>query len=75
MGENPSVGNTQEAATEFPPAIGRVANRELAAHGFTSYADLTRVTADELLAIHGIGPKAVRILGEELARRGLDFRP
>jgi predicted flap endonuclease-1-like 5' DNA nuclease len=59
--------------TEFPHAIGRVAKRELAAHGFTRYAHLTRTTPQDLLVIHGIGPKAVRILGEELASRGLSF--
>lgn len=58
---------------EFPSEIGRVATRELAARGFTRYDDLRRVTPMELLAIHGIGPKAVRILGEELAARGLGW--
>lgn len=61
----------QGRATLFPPRIGRVADRELAANGFTQYADLQRTRPRELLAIHGIGPKAVRILGEELAARGL----
>lgn len=59
--------------TEFPHGIGKVARRELAHHGWTRYEQLTTVTRKELLAIHGIGPKAVRILGEELAARGLDF--
>lgn len=62
-----------EVRTEFPHGIGRVARRELAANGFTRYEQLTAVSGGELLAIHGIGPKAVRILGEELARRGLAF--
>jgi predicted flap endonuclease-1-like 5' DNA nuclease len=62
-----------EFGTEFPHGIGRVAKRALAANGFTRYGDLTRVSAEQLLAIHGIGPKAVRILGEELAARGLSF--
>jgi hypothetical protein len=31
------------------------------------------VSAKELLKIHGVGPKAVRILGEELATRALNF--
>jgi hypothetical protein len=31
-------------------------------------------TGEELLAIHGVGPKAVRILAEALAARGLAFR-
>ena len=62
-----------EFGTEFPHAVGRVAKRELAAHGFTRYEHLTRTTQKELLAIHGIGPKAVRILNAELAERDLSF--
>lgn len=66
---------TPDAAppTEFPHGIGKVATRELALNGYTTYEQLTRVPATELLAIHGIGPKAIRILGEELAARGLAF--
>ncbi|MFL6118816.1 hypothetical protein [Actinophytocola sp.] len=60
-------------ATEFPHGIGRVARRALALHGYTTYEQLTGVTTTLLLAMHGVGPKAVRILGEELAARGLDF--
>jgi predicted flap endonuclease-1-like 5' DNA nuclease len=59
--------------TEFPHGIGKVAKRELALNGYTTYEQLTHVTAKHLLAIHGIGPKAIRILGEELAARGLSF--
>ncbi|SDM61579.1 helix-hairpin-helix domain-containing protein [Allokutzneria albata] len=59
--------------TEFPRTIGKVATRELAANGYTTYDQLTRVSAEELLRIHGVGPKAVRILGEELAARGRSF--
>jgi predicted flap endonuclease-1-like 5' DNA nuclease len=58
---------------EFPHGIGKVARRELALNGYTRYEQLTGVTAAELLRIHGIGPKAIRILGEELAARGLSF--
>jgi hypothetical protein len=29
----------------------------------------------ELLALHGVGPKAVRILDAALAERGLSFAP
>lgn len=62
-----------EFGTEFPHAIGLVARRELAGNGLTRYVELTRVSRRELLAIHGVGPKAVRILGEELAARSLAF--
>lgn len=61
------------AETEFSQGIGKVARRELARNGFTTYEQLTRVTADNLLGLHGVGPKAIRILREELAARGLAF--
>jgi DNA-directed RNA polymerase alpha subunit len=59
--------------SELTPRIGKVARRELGNHGYRTYGDLTRVNARELLRIHGIGPKAIRILTEELAQRGLAF--
>jgi predicted flap endonuclease-1-like 5' DNA nuclease len=59
--------------TEFPHGIGKVARRELALNGYMTYEQLTHVSAKQLLAIHGIGPKAIRILGEELSARGLSF--
>ncbi|MFL1380196.1 MULTISPECIES: hypothetical protein [unclassified Nocardiopsis] len=67
--------NGQEGAppTEFPARMGKVAPRELAAHGYTRYEHLTRVTAEDLLKIHGVGPKAIRVLQEELDARGLSF--
>lgn len=66
---------TQDVAepTEFPPRIGKTARRELALNGYTRYDQLTSVTSAELLEIHGVGPKAIRILDEELAARGLSF--
>lgn len=60
--------------TEFSRTLGTVASRELALRGLTRYEQLTAVTEKELLSIHGVGPKAVRILREELQSRGLTFR-
>ncbi len=60
--------------SEFPPALGKVARRALALHGYTRYAQLTKVRAEDLAALHGVGPKAIRILREELGTRGLTFR-
>ena len=59
--------------SEFTPRIGKVATRELAVNGITTYEQLTSISAEELLAIHGVGPKAVHILAEELAARGQSF--
>jgi len=58
---------------ELTPRIGKVARRELALHDITTYSELAVKTEAELLAIHGVGPKAVRILAEELAARGQSF--
>ena len=61
------------SAAGLTPKIGKVATRQLASHGFTTYDQLTRVSEDELLSIHGVGPRAIRILGEELKNRGKSF--
>lgn len=61
------------ADTELTPQIGKVATRELGLHGITRYDQLAERSAGELLAIHGVGPKAIRILAEELAARGQSF--
>lgn len=61
------------AAGEFPPAISKPAMRALAGAGISSYGQLTAATAADLLQLHGVGPKAVRILRAELALRGLAF--
>lgn len=59
--------------SEFPPSLGNVARRELAVNGITSYEQLANLSRADLLAIHGVGPKAVRILAQELIDRGLRF--
>jgi hypothetical protein len=59
------------AESDLPKAIGKPATRALAGVGINSLKDLTGRTAAELLALHGVGPKAIRILTETLAERGL----
>lgn len=55
---------------DLPDAIGKTAARELAGAGITSLDRVAAHTRRDLLAIHGVGPKAVRILAEALADRG-----
>jgi hypothetical protein len=57
------------------PNIGSPARRALALEGITNLAQLTERSEKELLMLHGVGPKAIRILRETLAERGLSFRP
>lgn len=68
------MANPQRMApTEYPETLGKVARRGLATHGYTRFDQLTSVSARDLLQIHGVGPKAIRILEEELDARGLTF--
>ncbi|AIY00437.1 hypothetical protein ART_0838 [Arthrobacter sp. PAMC 25486] len=66
---DPSVA----ALTDFPHSIGKPATRALVGAGITRVEELTTRSDTELLALHGVGPKAIRILGEELASRGRAF--
>ena len=52
------------------PNIGAPATRALTAAGYTSLTQLVGVSANALTALHGVGPKAIRILREALAAEG-----
>jgi predicted flap endonuclease-1-like 5' DNA nuclease len=71
--EQEATGLTSQE-TEFPQSMGKVARRELAVNGLTTFAQVAERTERELLAIHGVGPKAIRILRDELHARGMSFR-
>lgn len=55
--------------------MGKVARRELALQGLTRLDQFDGVSESALLAIHGVGPKAIRLLREELESRGSALRP
>lgn len=59
----------------LPPTIGKPALRALALVGITGYRDLGRWSAAGLLALHGVGPKAVGILAAGLEARNSGFAP
>lgn len=60
---------------DLPDAVGKTAARELSLNGITSLEQVATHSRKELLAIHGVGPKAIAILGDALADRGLDYLP
>lgn len=73
MRQTPPIAPSTQ--NELPASIGKVARRELEAAGYTRYAQLNGTSRKKLLAIHGVGPKAIRLLDAELASRGLAFDP
>jgi DNA-directed RNA polymerase alpha subunit len=57
------------------PNIGSPARRALEHEGYTTLKQLTKLSEAKLLQMHGVGPKAVRILKETLKEKGLSFKP
>jgi hypothetical protein len=56
------------------PSIGAPATRALASIGVTRLDQLVDHSEDELLALHGFGTSALRILNEALGSEGLSLR-
>lgn len=56
------------------PKIGAPATRALAEIGVSQVEQLASYTEKELLAVHGVGPKAIRILRPVMAELGVTFR-
>jgi hypothetical protein len=54
----------------LPKALGAPAIRALVAAGYTSVEQLAGADATKLSALHGVGPRALRIIAEMLAERG-----
>jgi predicted flap endonuclease-1-like 5' DNA nuclease len=57
----------------LPSTIGAPATRALAAAGYTDLRQLSQVPAEELKRLHGVGPKALKLLQEALEQQGLSL--
>lgn len=57
----------------FPREIGQPATGALLAAGYSRLEQLTQATETKLKNLHGMGPKALRILRQTLERKGLSF--
>lgn len=59
--------------TGLPGNIGAPATRALTAAGYTELGQLAGVPAADLGKLHGVGPKALRLLQEALERQGMSL--
>jgi pimeloyl-ACP methyl ester carboxylesterase len=59
--------------SDFPKSIGRPATNALLEAGYTHLEQLTRVREADIKGLHGVGPRAITILRETLAEKGLSF--
>ena len=57
----------------LPRSIGAPATRALTAAGYSELSQLAGVPAAELAKLHGVGPKALRLLQEALHERGMSL--
>jgi hypothetical protein len=57
------------------PKTGAPAQRALEGAGIHALEDLHNRSEREIAALHGMGPKALGILKQALAERGLALRP
>lgn len=64
---------TDERTDDFPP-LPAPARRALSSAGYKRLQDLTGATERDLLGLHGMGPKALRMLREALTLHGLTFK-
>lgn len=58
----------------LPVNIGAPARRALAGIGIMTLEQLPDHAAKDLLALHGVGPRAIHILTDFMAERGLGFK-
>jgi predicted flap endonuclease-1-like 5' DNA nuclease len=59
------------ATLDTLPKIGAPATRALNGAGYTSLGQLAGVSRSDLAELHGMGPKALRIIDDELEQHGL----
>jgi hypothetical protein len=59
------------ASLDELPKIGAPATRALNNGGYTALRQLAGVPRAELAKLHGMGPKALRIIEDSLAKHGL----
>ncbi len=59
--------------SDFPQNIGNPARQALENAGYFKLRQLTEVTEADLRKLHGMGPKALRILQEALGAKGMSF--
>mgnify|MGYP001348833904 CR=1 FL=1 len=66
-------GEAQAGPDALPSSIGKPATRALLGAGVKTLADVATRSEAELLALHGVGPKAVKLLAQALVERGWTF--
>jgi hypothetical protein len=62
-----------QPGVDLPKGIGAPATRALTAAGYTDLCQLAGVPTSDLKKLHGVGPKALRVLQEDLEKAGMSL--
>lgn len=62
------LGGMPDPLPGVPSAVGRPATRAFESADYRTLADLDGASEQELLALHGVGPRAIKILREQGTR-------
>jgi hypothetical protein len=57
----------------LPKGIGKPALRALTSAGYLQLEQFSRLTEAEVMKLHGMGPKAMGLIREAMAEKGLSF--
>ena len=71
----PKGSGSDAPRDDLPKGVSNPARRALASAGITRLEQVAGRSEAELLALHGFGPKAIRVLREALSERGLSMKP
>ena len=64
---------TDESLHDLPVGLGRPATRAFIAAGYTRLDQFATLKEADLLKLHGVGPKALRLIRSALNARGQSF--
>ena len=67
------MSKTKQPANPWPAGVAKPAQRALAGAGYTRLEQLAKARENDLLKLHGMGPKAIDALKIALAEQGLSF--
>ncbi len=69
----PICARQEKPKDGFLSRLGSPARNALKAQGISTLAELAQYSEREILALHGVGPKAMPVLREALREVGLEF--
>ncbi|WP_202916199.1 DNA-binding protein [Paenibacillus mesophilus] len=65
--------NEPKPESDLPTGISKPAQRALSGAGYSRLEQFTTISEAEILKLHGMGPKALGIIRQALADKGLSF--